>query len=367
VINSSEKRKISVLPIILNLILLICTACGTSANNDDIVVADGNADMTKDSVVMPEFVDKNESEYNVGDVSAPISDATKERLRWENLKTSWPLSEYLDGLGHSVEYGLAVSPPTYTWYPDGTEKYSDGRAIFLFSGPVWEKGSVCVGISVCFDEILPDRIEETISKEEMLNGELGNISWENANGEHISYYVYEDAGIVCKLPASVDGKKLLWDETILIQNEDANVFRDMPCDNPSRDMPLPLSLRTDDKWNVVNRYVAKLGLPKDEIVAEIASGGEEINALNHNVYRDYDSGVEYFFDAEICDSIYLTFDKAFPYFDAPLGTDFLEDINLRAFWGYDYASYIYTFEDCSVMVFTDGDRIVYPESFVIIG
>jgi hypothetical protein len=48
--------------------------------------------------------------------SVSLSDAAKEQLRWENLKDSWPLSVYLNDLGRPVEYGLVISPPSYTWY-----------------------------------------------------------------------------------------------------------------------------------------------------------------------------------------------------------------------------------------------------------
>lgn len=351
--------------IVLSVTISFCSlaaGCNALAPNED--AADkGTAPETEALDVTAEF---DESGFGA-DAAESLSDAAKEQLRWENIKDTWPLSEYLDGLGHSVEYGLVVSPPTYTWYPDGTEKYSDGRATFLFSGPVWDENSVCVGISVYFDEILPDWTGETISEERMLRGDLGNIRWESASGEEPAHYVYEEGDLIFKLPASDEGKNLLTGSAISILRADAEAFEGS-FDLQWRGKPLDPSLRVGEKWDAINKYAAKIGMSEEDIIAEIASGGPAVNDFGYNVYRDYATGDEYAFGSGECSFIYLTVEKVFPGFGARKeGADFLREINLQASWSdYEFAAYDYTFEDCTVYVFTDGDRNVASDYPVIV-
>jgi hypothetical protein len=298
--------------------------------------------------------------------SVSLSDAAKEQLRWENLKTTWPLSVYLDDIGRPVEYGLVISPPSYTWYPDGKEIYQDEFTNFFFSGPVWGENSVCVGISALLDTILPDWTGEMISTEGILTGGLGNVRWESPAGEETSYYVYDEAGVICKLPASNDGKSLLPDAAVLIQSKTADAIRSMTYSDSSQ-TPLSPELRIGEEWAVINQYAAKIGMPEEEIIAEIAEGGPMVNSFNYNVYKDFMTEAEYSFSSGKCDFIYLTVDKVFPGFDARKdGAAFIQEINLRTSWSGDFAAYTYRFEDCIVYVFTDGDRNIFSDDSVIV-
>jgi hypothetical protein len=350
--------------IILHFCLIALMACGIPVNNDGIAVTNEDIVATEDTA--SESVDESESIYDAGNVRTFISDTAKEQLRWENLKTSWPLSVYLDDLGRPVEYGLVTSPPSYTWYPDGKEMYQDEFANFFFSGPVWDENSVCVGISTLLDTILPDWTGETISAEGISTGGLGNVYWESPTGETTSYYVYDEDGVICKLPASNDGKSLLPDAPVLIQSKTADAIQGMMYSDSSQ-APLSPELRIGEEWAVINQYAAKIGMSEEEIIAGIASGGPMVNRFNYNVYKDYVTEAEYSFGSGKCDFIYLTVDKAFPGFgDKKDGAAFIQEINSRTDWSGDFASYAYAFEDCAVYVLTDGDRNIFSDSSVII-
>jgi hypothetical protein len=168
------------------------------------------------------------------------------------------------------------------------------------------------------------------------------------------------------LPASNDGKSLLPDAAVLIQSKTADATRGMTYSDSSQ-TPLSPVLRIGEKWAVINQYAAKIGMPEEEIIAEIASGGPMVNRFNYNVYKDYVTEAEYSFSFGKCDFIYLTVDKVFPGFgDKKDGAAFIQEINLRTDWSGDLTSYAYAFEDCAVYVLTDGDRNIFSDSSVTV-
>jgi hypothetical protein len=294
------------------------------------------------------------------------------QLAWENLKTGWPLCDYINDIGEPPG-GLGVFANRYTWYPDGAETSTDETANFMFSGPIWEEGSVCVEIAIPFEEVVRDWEDGALTVDAMMKMDPGIVRWVPAGGGEKAYFAYDDAdaGITLKLYSDESGSRLLADESVRLRQTGLVKPYTAGNYNFERYEPLHSGLRTGPMWAGVNEYGALLGADIDEISACIEHGGFEENDFGYTVYRDYGNGDEYGFAGYTegkCDYIYLTAEKVLEGFSGiKSGHDFLSEMGLRAEWSeYLGPLFEYPFTDYKVYFFTDTERNIYPESKVII-
>jgi hypothetical protein len=377
--------------VILILILMICigfmTGCqvvDTSHSDEVNAPADSTAANDPPSEETENGATEPENMPSLSNAPSAVSNSKPEaidtpnisisRMKWASIREairSYGSLPWEKNTFNISAYDACVSQSyRYAWFPDGSEEVEDyeERWHLVFSDSVWAPGSTCVGIAVHFNVAFPDWGDETISVasvEKVLND---GTTWIGPDRTGIPYYsIPNDIGVL-KVFTNQDGTKLLTDKPILLQEEDREL-----TPPTHKDRVNPAISRNGPLWSGINTFTERLKKPQTEIMPD----SDKITILDGRYGPEYSyigSEATYQFDTDNnCDLISIPADELFQYLrhgDMD-GETFVKEMDLCVTWGYSDGVgqylYHYAFEDCMVMILSNGEsRNITKDSVVIV-
>jgi hypothetical protein len=117
----------------------------------------------------------------------------------------------------STEIKLGING--YVWNPDQSEAFDadSGENFFVFSAPVWDEGSFCIGVSFLFKDVFSDWDDNfTVSPESVALVE-NEITWveKSSNGPYYKYQVSDNLELC--VYSDMDGTFLLTEKPLLLK------------------------------------------------------------------------------------------------------------------------------------------------------
>jgi hypothetical protein len=267
----------------------------------------------------------------------------------------------------STEIMLGING--YVWNPDQSEAFDadSGENFFVFSAPVWDESSYCVGVSFLFKDVFSDWDDNFTASPESVALVGSEITWveKGSNGPYYKYQVSDNLELC--VYSDADGTLLLTEKPLLLKLTGTDEFYGLTSYD-SKNLIVNSAEQQDAKWRIANETAESIGMLEEEIAPKRT---KHIDELSNTVsYIDEMSQTEYYMDEGTCYRVNIPIGVAFPIWK---GRDVISEEEFRKYFAvpmrwsnYHFMSWDIAFEDFAIYFPTDADRSIRGDCLISI-